>query len=136
MSAALEIQKTIYDQLIADQELVSLLNGPDIFDGEPDRRELPYVLFGAIESDDWSTATEDGEEHLVELVVWSSADGRMEAALIAEAIRKALANVDVSSGQNKLVNFSWETTTTQRAKDQRHFIGTLTFRAVTEPVVA
>lgn len=133
MSAVLELQKVIYERLIADTTLTGFLGGTDIFDGVPSGARLPYVVFGKSETDDWSTGTEAGEEHLVELVVWSSSEGRKEAVQISSAIRNALHDLPTDLTTERLANFSWETMKIERREDLKHVTATLTFRAVTEP---
>ncbi len=136
MNSALALQKLVYEQLTADPELLTLLGGPNIFDGVPENVKPPYVVFGKIDSSDWSTGTETGEEHLIELVVWSSQRGRKQTVQIAEAVKSALKAVPDAISSNHLVNFTWENSSTNRSKDNLYFTASISFRAVTELSIA
>lgn len=134
MSAALAIQKLVFETLIQDTELTTLLAGTHIYDAIPANTKPPYILFGEIGSDDWSTGTEKGEELSIELVVWSAKKGRKQVTQISERIRQSLNDqTGLANGYN-LVNFAWENTLTQRARDNRFFTSKLRFRAVVEPL--
>ncbi|MGB7288468.1 MAG: DUF3168 domain-containing protein [Salaquimonas sp.] len=134
MNAAISVQKAIFDTLIGDQPLLSILGGRQVFDGVPDHSVFPYLVFSKIESDDWSTGTEAGEEHLIEIIAWSSAKGRKEVGVIVDAVKAALKAMPKLIDGHHLINFTWETTTSNRTKDNRFFTASSTFRAVTEPI--
>ena len=70
MTAALELQSAIVAALRASSSLTGLLGGAFVYDDAPDTRRPPYVVLGPIETVDWSTATEDGEEHFIEITAW------------------------------------------------------------------
>lgn len=134
MSVALAIQKHIFETLVQDTELTALLSGTHIYDAIPTNAKPPYILFGEIASDDWSTGTEKGEELSIELVVWSAKKGRKQATQISERIRQSLSDQTTQPDGYSLVNFAWENTLTERTKDNRFFTAKLRFRAVLEPL--
>ena len=53
-------------------------------------RRFPYLTFGQCTARDWSTGSEDGNEHILTLHVWSQANGKKQAHEIMGAIRTAL----------------------------------------------
>lgn len=69
-SAGLALQRAVFSALSKDAALVALLGSAKIYDDVPQRTDFPYVSFGQSTERDWSTATEDGAEHLVTLHVW------------------------------------------------------------------
>ncbi|MCB1386556.1 MAG: DUF3168 domain-containing protein [Nitratireductor sp.] len=134
MSAALELQAAIVSALRQAPGLLTALGGPHIYDDVPDTRRPPYVQIGSVETLDWSTGTEEGEEHFVEIAAWSETNGRQAVALLAEAIRLALAALAGPLPGHALVNLSHEATRTEPVSGDRHFRAILSFRAVTEPL--
>ena len=90
MTAALELQTAIVAALRQSSALTGLLGGAHVYDDVPDSRRPPYVVIGPLETVDWSTSTEEGEEHFIEITAWSQANGRKQAvAVTAEQIATA-----------------------------------------------
>lgn len=139
MNAALEIQKAAFDALRQHNVLTSLLGGDHIYDDLPASKKPPYVLFGTIESFDWSTSTEGGEEHFLELEIWSAQNGRKQVIQIVDAVRSALASLGdaapVVLGEHQPINLAVETTLTKRTEKNQFFQTILTIRAVSEPTL-
>jgi len=135
MSATLDLQKWIFEALQNNNALSSVLGGAKIYDDIPDNAELPYLVFGKFITEDWSTGTEEGGEHFIELTAWSKGRGRKEVTLIGEACKAALNGLSAGSSTNKLVNFHHQITTTERSKDGKFFLAKMEYRAVTEPTV-
>ncbi|MCX8998463.1 DUF3168 domain-containing protein [Rhizobiaceae bacterium BDR2-2] len=134
MSAANALLMAIHDRLSGDAELVSLTGGRVLIDRLADRTPLPLVALGDMESRDWSTGTDSGEEHLFSLVVWSEAAGRREAAAIATRIRALLDDAPLALDGAHLVGLLHRTTRTRREPKSGRFVAELSFRAVTEEV--
>ena len=134
MTAALELQSAIISALRASSSLTGLLGGAFVYDDVPDSRRPPYVVLGPIETVDWSTATEDGEEHFIEITAWSQANGRKQAVAVTAEIRAVLSTLQSNLPGHALVNFTHETTRSEADPDDRHFTAVSSFRAVTEPL--
>ena len=134
MTAAIELQSAIVSALRSSSALTSLLGGAFVYDDVPDSRRPPYVVIGPVETVDWSTATEEGEEHFIEITAWSSANGRKAAVAMAGEIRAALSALPGNLPGHALVNFTRETTRSEADPDDRHFRAVSSFRAVTEPL--
>lgn len=138
MSGLLSIQKLIFEVLNQNLELSNILGGLKIYDHVPNHSDLPYVVFGKFQSDDWSTDNEIGEEHQIELIAWSAKSGRKQVIEISSAIRTAL--LPLISGNftqpsdYHISNFTFETASISRSKDNKYFKALLAFRAVSEPV--
>ena len=134
MTAAIELQSAIVSALRSSSALTSLLGGAFVYDDVPDSRRPPYVVIGPLETVDWSTSTEEGEEHFIEITAWSSANGRKSAVAMAGEIRAALSALPGNLPGHALVNFTHETTRSEADPDDRHFRAVSSFRAVTEPL--
>lgn len=134
MIAAIMVQKALYDALAGSSELTALCGADAIYDDLPVGTKPPYIVFEKIESFDWSTATEEGEEHEITLGVWSSGRGRKRLSQIISAISAALTDLNGIGGDFHLVNFSREQVTTQRILKSGLYKAEIIYRAVTEPI--
>ena len=103
MSVSAELQKAIYDALVADVAVGELV-GDRIYDGAPANRQFPYISFGPTDSvqDDMDCITARTET--VQLDVWSRDQGRMRPCKeICDAVKDALHLADLSLTVNALV---------------------------------
>jgi len=132
-SASWSLQQSIFAALTADAALTALLGAGRILDDVPQGTSLPYLTFGQTTARDWSTAGEDGTEHIVTLHVWSAARGKKQAHDILGAVRAALHDRPLSLAGHNLVNLRHEHSATRRDPDGETIHGTARFRAVTEP---
>jgi hypothetical protein len=132
MKAAAELQKAVLGLLGADAPLVAMLGGPKILDHAPANIAFPYITFGRTSVFDWSTATEEGAEHLFTLHIWSKGKGKAEALGVMEAVRNLLHDADLVLTGQQLVNLRHETAEVRYDDDHSVYHGTLRFRAVTE----
>jgi hypothetical protein len=103
MSAELEIQKAIYNELISDSALSSLLaknvnnsSLPAIYDSVPQVKDsgsdkpFPYITMGDDTLLDWDTDTSNGKEATITIHVWSRYRGKTETKTIQGAIYDVL----------------------------------------------
>ena len=60
------------------------------YDDVPRGGELPYLTIGQSSVRDWSTGSEDGEEHTLTLHIWSRASGRRQVQEIMGVVGTAL----------------------------------------------
>ena len=105
--ASAALRAAVHDALIADAALTSLLGGPKIYDEPPRSAAFPYVTLGETRVADYSTGTEQGEEHQLTLHAWSRQGGHKEAHMIAGALLSALDEAPLALADNHLVNFSF-----------------------------
>ncbi|MEE9589689.1 MAG: DUF3168 domain-containing protein [Hyphomicrobiaceae bacterium] len=133
-SANWALQESVYQALQSDGPLVSLLGGAKIYDRAPRDAALPYVTFGQSVARDWSTGTEEGEEHILTLHIWSEQPGRKETQEIIKALRDALNNAALGVTNHHLINIRYEFSDTRRDPEGETFHGIVRYRAVTEPV--
>jgi Protein of unknown function (DUF3168) len=103
MIAAAALQASIHARLIGDAAVTSLLGGPKVHDRTPPEEAFPYVTFGASASQDWSTGTDRGDEHLVTLNVWSRQQGKKQVLDIAGAILTSLETAALAPAGHRIV---------------------------------
>jgi len=129
VSPSLELQGAVVVALKAS--LVDLA-GDRVYDSIPTSAVFPYVSFGA----SWE-APDDAE--CIDAVaigfrvdVWSRATGFAEVRRIADAVRRALHNADLSLSENALVMIQHERTDTMRDPDGLTSHAALEFSATVE----
>jgi Protein of unknown function (DUF3168) len=132
MSAALDLQKAVIARLSSDAALVAQLGGAKIFDHPAANAKLPYVTLGQTASYDWSTASEDGREHLLTVHVWSRAGGRIEAHAIMEMVRLRLLGLTQDLVTHRLVLLMLEFEDVRFDVSEDGYHGMLRYRALTE----
>lgn len=134
-SASWVLQQAVYAAVASDVTIIALLGGARVFDDVPQRTEFPYVTLGASLLRDWSTGTDEGEEHLLTLSVWSRAAGRRQVHEVMEAVRKVLHDQPLTLLGHRLANMRHESSEARREADGDLYRGIVRFRAVTEPSV-
>lgn len=127
------LQKSIVSTLSSSPDLQSVLGSQGIYDDTPQNASFPYLTLGQSTSLDWSTSTEDGQEHLVTLHVWSRGNGKKEAYSIINLVRDILNKTDLELEDHYLVNLVHEFSEARMDQANRAFHGVVRFRAVTEP---
>ncbi|MEI9932790.1 MAG: DUF3168 domain-containing protein [Rhizomicrobium sp.] len=134
MSASWALQHAIFATLCASDEIKDVVGDPPrVFDAPPRGVAFPYIVIGDDTESDWSTATEPGSEHALVLHVWSRADGRKEAKLVADAVRDALDGADLDITGQTLIGIRYLDTAFTRESDGETTHAALRFRAVMEP---
>lgn len=133
MSAANALLRAIHAQLSADALLTGMIGPAALIDRLMPRSVLPCVVTGEMESRDYSTASEKGEEHLLTLEVWCDAGGRKKAQDIASRIMVLLddAALNLDDGA-ALVSMFYRSMRSRRETKAQQFVTEIRFRAVTE----
>lgn len=126
------LQSAIYSTLSSNSALTSLLGGVHIYDDIPQETLAPYVTIGQSLVRDWSTGTEDGNEHEITVNMWSKSGGRKEVQDIAEHVRTLLHDQTLSLTDHSLINLRHFFLDIRREPDGEHYRAILRFRAVTE----
>lgn len=133
-SAALELQKAVFSALAGDAALAAALGGTArIHDHAPASVAFPYLTFGRLETSDWSTATEDGHEHVFTVHAWSKARGKAQVLAIMAAIGDVLHDAAPGLAGHHLVNLRLEFEEVRFDDDIDVHHGLMRFRAATEP---
>lgn len=130
------LQRSIYQALAGSPELTSLLGGERIYSNPPPAAQFPFITLGQTVNLDWSTGTEDGNEHSLTLHVWSRADSAAEVHEIIQVIRMVLHNQPLTLEDHYLVNLRHEFMEARIDPDGETMHGIVRYRAVTEPAQA
>lgn len=128
------LQQAVYEALVNDAALTSLLGGARIYDDVAQGTSFPYVTIGVARANDWSTGTENGLEHHITLHAWSRYAGKKQAFALLEAIRSALHDAPLALTDGVLVNLRSQSMEVRRDEDGKTYHGLIRFRAVTEPI--
>lgn len=80
----------IHRRLADDAALNAIIGADGVRDRLLPRPKLLCILFGEMETRDYSTSTEIGEEHFLTLEIWSDGEGRREAQEIAGLVHDLL----------------------------------------------
>lgn len=133
-SASFALQQAVFAALTGSATLVTLLGGAKVYDDVPQRTAYPYVTIGQSIARDWSTASDEGHEHILTFHVWSDAAGRKAIHEIMAAVRAALHDEALTLAGYRLVNLRHELSEARRDSDGETYHGLTRYRAVTEPI--
>ncbi|MDO1581557.1 DUF3168 domain-containing protein [Rhizobium oryzicola] len=123
----------IHARLSGDAAIVAEVGSQGICDRLLPRMQLPAVILSEVETRDYSTATEEGFEHILTLEVWASGEGRARAQEIAALVRLSLQDADLTLADGgTLVSLSHQTSRSRREPKTKLSIVEMRFRAVTE----
>lgn len=132
MIAAAALLAAIHARLIGDPSVTALLGGPKIHDRTPPDEAFPYVTFGAAASQDWSTGTERGDDHLIIINVWSRSQGKKQVLDIAGALIASLETATLAPVGHRVVLLRLIKMDANYETGLRGFRATVRFEALTE----
>jgi len=121
-------RNAIYSKLNDDATLSGLITG--VYDDVPEGTAYPYVVIGDDTAVNSGSKTIDGNEHTLNIHVWSRYRGKKEAVEIMERIYTLLHNVDISLSGASLINIRQEFNTVLVDADGITRHGIIRFRAV------
>jgi hypothetical protein len=133
-SSSWALQQALYSAVTGSAPLAALIGPPRVYDDVPQGAAFPYLTLGQSTLRDWSTGTDDAEEHTLTLHVWSRAGGRREMHEVMDVLRVALHDQPLALAGHRLVNIRHEISEARRDPDGETYHGIVRFRAVTEPV--
>jgi hypothetical protein len=116
----LQIQKSIYEKLTDDLDLIDLVNG--VFDHVPQGQDYPYITIGEDTSLEWDTDTNLGQESTLTIHTWSREYGRAEVKTIMSAIYRVLHRqpLEIDDGAHVLSNVEFSETFLEADGVTRH----------------
>lgn len=133
-SSSWALQQALYAAVTGSASLAALIGPPRVYDDVPQGTPFPYLTLGQSTLRDWSTGTDDAEEHILTLHVWSRAGGRKVMHEVMDALRATLHDQPLALSGHRLVNIRHEISEARRDPDGKTYHGIVRFRAVTEPV--
>ncbi|MGU3399801.1 DUF3168 domain-containing protein [Brucellaceae bacterium D45D] len=131
---AVALQKALFDALKNDSGLAETLGGQRVYDGVPPKTPFPYVTLGETASRDWSTASEKGGEHFLNIQIWAKENGRKRVLDIAAHIAARLDEWPIALNGHRLVNLTLSEMVARNTDGLGNYLGTMRYRAVTEPL--
>jgi hypothetical protein len=131
-AAANDLLQAIHLRLGTAAALTALIGPDGIRDRLVTGKQLPAIIIAELTTNDYSTATEPGEEHLLSLQVWSDAAGERASQQIAGMVRALLHDAELPLAHHALVNLQHVSTKVRREPKTRLFCADMRFRAVTE----
>jgi Protein of unknown function (DUF3168) len=134
MIAAAALQAAIHARLTGDTSVTTLLGGPKVHDRTPPEEVFPYVTFGAAASQDWSTGTERGDDHLIIINVWSRQQGKKQVLDIAGAIIASLEIATLAPAGHRVVLLRLIGMDANYDASLRGYRATVRFEALTEVI--
>jgi hypothetical protein len=132
MTAGNALLQAIHQTLASDAALTAIIGTDGIRDRLLPRPKLPCIVFGEMETRDFSTASEAGEEHLLVLEIWSDGEGRRQAQEVAGLVHGLLHDAALPLDGAVLVNLLQLGTRTRREPKTKFYLAEMRFRAVTE----
>lgn len=132
MTAANALLKAVHQKLSGDAGLTALVGPTGIRDRLLPRPDVPCIVFGALETRDFSTSTEAGEEHFLTLEIWSDGEGRRQGVQIAGLVRGLLHDAAPALEGFALVGLLYLGSRTRREPKTKFYLTEMRFRAVTE----
>jgi hypothetical protein len=133
-AASWALQRSVYETLSNATELTSLLGGDGIYTNPPPAVEFPFITIGQSVNLDWSTGTEDGNEHSLTLHIWSRVDSALEVHEITQVLRDLLHDQALMLDDHYLINLRHEFSQARIDPDGETLHGIVRYRAVTEPM--
>jgi hypothetical protein len=133
-SSPLALQQSIFATLGTDATILALLGAPRIYDHVPQPATYPYISFGQSTTRDSDTGTEQCDEHLITLHIWSRAEGRRETHALIDAVRAALHDKPQTLNGHRLIHIRHDFSEARRDPDGDTLHGIVRLRAVTEPL--
>ena len=128
------LQVAMRNALLAHAPLTLLLGGAHVHEEMPRGASATHIVFGDIETRDWSTAEAKAHEHFVTLSVRTNNRSRKLAQDILDEIEQVLDNAALTLSNHRLVNLRLTFWSVAREKNGENFAATLRFRAATEPL--
>lgn len=135
MSAASSLMKAIHARFLSDAGLVSEVGPYGLIDRNALRLRLPCIVYGELESRDYSTATEKGEEHFLTLEAWCEGASRQQAQRLCARVQAVLDRASLTLGDGwHLVNLVVLSTRERLDGKTRALVTDIRLRAVTETI--
>ncbi|PCI43059.1 MAG: hypothetical protein COB49_12865, partial [Alphaproteobacteria bacterium] len=93
--------QAIHDRLAGDSILMGQISG--IYDPAPEGQSLPYLTIGEGNMRDWSAKDFTGQEHLMDIHIWSGNRGGGQIRSLADLVAGLLAGQDLILTGHQLV---------------------------------
>ena len=130
--AALPLQRQMIIQLESNVELQTEMQGKFKIGDQTDIGvHFPRIVLGDTRAFVWQSATFDGQEHEIQLVLWNVSGGSDKAKSIAAVIIGELHNADFPIAGHALVDMQFEKSETRYMKCIKGYQTILHFKSLT-----
>jgi hypothetical protein len=126
-----ELQGAVYSRLTTYAGVTALV-GTRVYDRVPSDAALPYISFGPVTATSDDADCIDGLSISMQIDVWSTEPGYVEAQAIAGAVRAALGGDDLTLVSNALVTIEHRQTRLMRDPDGLTSHAAISFDAFVE----
>lgn len=132
MQAAHALEEALFAILKADSDLQTLLGGCEIY-REPRRsNSFPYITLGVTFSRDWSTGSELGDEHQLQIHIWASNQSQTLMRSIMARLDGLLTEPSIALIDHHLINLQRQRSEIRSERKPRLLHGVMQWRVVTE----
>ncbi|MCF8473077.1 MAG: DUF3168 domain-containing protein [Emcibacter sp.] len=97
--------QAVYDKLASDNNLMSTISG--ILDPAPEGQKLPYITIGDGSATDWSAKDFKGQEHLIDIHIWSGHKGGSEVRKLSDQVATLLSGQNLNLDGHELVGLNF-----------------------------
>lgn len=97
--------QAIHDKLAGDSTLTGQISG--IYDPAPEGQALPYLTIGEGSMRDWSAKDFTGQEHLIDIHIWSGNRGGGQIRILADQVATLLTEQTLSLTGHQLVGLEF-----------------------------
>ena len=126
------LQVSLVKRLAESQRVKNVLGkAPRITDLSNPGGEPPFLVIGNSKTNTWHSATFDGQEHELELHLWTREGGCNGSKAAASALIEELHNADFPVQGHALVDLQFESSATRYVALRRLYHCTLTFKGLT-----
>jgi hypothetical protein len=130
--AALKLHRQVISNLENNTDLQLEMGGQfQLFDQSDKTNICPRIVLGDTKSFAWHSATFDGQEHELLLIVWSKKGGGDKAKSISSAVMGVLHNADFPIEGNALVDLQFEKSETRYMENLNLYQTIMYFKALT-----
>ncbi len=103
--SAQSLWQAIHDRLVGDSKLMAEISG--VFDPAPEGQKLPYLTIGEGIARDWSAKDFTGQEHLIDIHIWSGNRGGGQVRSLADQVITLLTTQSVILVGHQLVELNF-----------------------------
>lgn len=131
-TTASALQKAIFQTLNSDTQLTTIIGSNQIFDHQITKADPPHIVLTNWQVSDWSTSSEDGEEHRFSVEIWSDEKGKKQVQEIAEIVISLLHDQSPQIDNSHIVNLRYENAFFSSEGTIKVQLARLNFRAAVE----
>lgn len=126
------LQKAIFETLQTDASLLALIGTNKIFSQITSKTEFPYVIISNWQTQDWSTSSDNGEQHQFDIEVWDDQPSTLRRQNIGSKIIELLHEQQLELNFGFLVNLRLESSVLHVQNGKKIQPLNLKFRAAIE----